>query len=393
MFEPSRASTDNYRRHRMVLFTVILTGLTSIAIHPTSGADEDDAVAVVITRPEPAAGRDVELPGSFESYEQALLYTRVTGYVAKVAVDIGDRVTRGMPLVHLDIPEMEPALGRAQADVIAAEAALQKAQAQLDRALITHKRLTELQTREHLAVTQQDVDMAAADLHVAEAAVQSAEAEISVARAKVKELAALMAYAVIRAPFDGVVAQRFIDAGTLAISGADGGIPVLEVMRMDRLRLVLAVPEPIVPHTRVGVPVEITVDAYPGQIFHASVTRYAGHLTQDTRTMRTEIDMDDQEGLLRPGMYATVRLHLDEEAGRLSVPSSLVRQDGNGESFVWTIRDGFAEKKAVKIARDDGISAVIQTGLSPETLVVLETPQELSEGQPVVISEATGEVR
>ena len=105
--------------------------------------------------------------------------------------------------------------------------------------------------------------------------------------------------------------------------------------------------------------------------------------------MRTEIDLAVQEGLLRPGMYATVRLELGGGPGELSVPASIVRHDGNGQSFVWTVRDGTVAKTPVEIVRDDGASAVISAGLQPETAIVLEGPAQLSEGQPVSIVAAT----
>ena len=387
MLAAHKSPTIIFRQDRTVLFAVVLTALACVLVGPIRGAEGEVAATVAVTRPESAPGRQVALPGSFEPYEQALLYAKVTGYVARVRADIGDRVMRGTALVELDVPEMKPALLRARADVLAAEVAQQKAQAQTERDRITYRRLAGLQASEPLAVIQQDVDMAAADLQVSEAVARSARAEIAVAEAKMEELEALMAYTVIRAPFDGVVAQRFVHPGALVVSGADGGDPVLEVVREDRLRLVLAIPGPVVPLTRVGIPAEITVDVLPQRTFTGTVTRYAGILTPDTRTMRAEIDMDSHGGILRPGMYATVRLHLGGDDGLLSVSAALIRHDEDGHAFVWTVRDGMVEKTSVEIARDDGASAVIRAGLHPDSLVVLEGPADLDEGQPVSIRE------
>ena len=350
-----------------------------------------EPVTVIVGQPRATAARTVELPGSFEPYEDAFLYAKITGYVAKVQVDIGDRVSAGAALVRLEIPEMEPALGRAQADVLAAKAASEQVAAQISRDSITYERLSQLKAEEPLAVTQQDVDMAAADLQVSEAAARSAEAEISVAKAKLGELEAMMAYAVIRAPFDGVVVQRLVDPGALVVAGSDGGTPVLEVAREDRLRLVLAVPESLVAQTNPGLPTKITVDALPGRIFEAEVSRCAGQLSQDTRTMRAEIDMDHKGGLLRPGMYATVALQLGSGPGSLSVPASLVHREAEGQSFVWTVENGTAVKTRVEIVRDDGASAVIQTGLDAGSSIVLEGPADLEEGQPVRVAATAGD--
>ncbi len=260
-----------------------------------------------------------------------------------------------------------------------------KAQAERDR--ITYQRLSGLQASEPLAVTQQDVDMAEAGLQVSEATAKSAKAELSVTQAELEELEALMAYAVIRAPFDGVVAQRFIHRGALVVSGADGGDPVLEVAREDRLRLVLSVPEAVVAQTRPGLETEITVDAIPGRTFTGVLSRCAGVLAPGTRSMRAEIDMSNEGGFLRPGMYATIRLQLGGDGEQLSVPASLIRHDGEGRAFVWTVRDGVAERTSIEIARDDGVSAVIRAGLRPESLVVVEAPPDLREGQAVRVRE------
>ena len=105
----------------------------AVAMLAVSGAGAEDAATVVVGQPWPTPPQAIELPGSFEPYEDALLYAKVTGYVSRVHVDIGDRVSAGAPLVRLDIPEMKPALGRARADVLAAEAAVEKADAQIRR--------------------------------------------------------------------------------------------------------------------------------------------------------------------------------------------------------------------------------------------------------------------
>lgn len=363
----------------------------AFALAIPGAAAAEQAATVVITTPRPAPPRTVELPGSFEPYEDALLFARVTGYVARVHVDIGQRVKAGTPLVQLDIPEMQSTLVRARADVRAAEAALELADAQIGRDRTTHERLAELQAREPRAVTQQDVDMAAADLQVSQAAAHSAEARIAVSLAKLEELKTLMTYATISAPFDSVVTQRLVDPGALVVAGADGGKPVLEVVREDRLRLVLAVPESIVNQVHEGVPALIAVDALPGQTVTGTISRYAGTLSRDTRTMRAEIDIDHHGGLLKPGMYATVQLLLDSGSDQLSVPASLVHHDGNGDPFLWTVRDGAVAKTPIQIARDDGAYTVIRSGIGPETEIVLEGPTGIHEGQPVQVASGLSE--
>lgn len=338
----------------------LLPALIALAAVISCSAEADHPQAekaplVVVTRPEVVeGGRVIEIPGSFHPYEQALLHAKVTGYVSDVNVDIGDQVKKNDVLIRLHLPETE--------------AQLREARAAAELARVTSHRLSTLRAEEPMAVTQQDVDVAAA--------------EEKVASAKVQQLKALMDYAVIRAPFDGMVARRLVDPGALVVSGYDGGDPVLEVARADRLRLVLAIPEAEVPEVKPGVKVRVTVDLLRGRIFEGKVARVSGALAQDTRTMRAEIDMDAEGGLLRPGMYATVRLQLETVPNALSLPSSVVHQESE-HAFVWTVREGSLRKAAVEIVRDDGERVIISAGLDPETRVLLAGPQNLQEGQAV----------
>ena len=256
------------------------------------------------------ARKEIVLTGNFEPYESAMLYSMVTGYVASVAVDIGDMVQRDAVLVRLKIPEMEAELARAEAEVNVAAAHLREAKAQADLAGLNHRRVAELQAKEPLAVTQQDVDMVGARDRIAAAQVESAAAELEVARAELKGLRAMEAYSKIRAPFRGVISQRIVDPGHLVVDGANGGEPVLQLDRVDRLRLVLAIPEAVVAQIAPGLRVEFTVDALPDQKFDGTITRIAGALSEESRSMRAEVDVEARQGLLRPGMYATVRVFL-----------------------------------------------------------------------------------
>ena len=233
---------------------------------------------------------------------------------------------------------------------------------------------------------QQDVDVATAEASVAHARVDSAAAEVEVDKARLAHLNTLISYATIRAPFDGVVVRRFVDPGALVVSGTDNGEPLLEVVSVKRLRLVLSVPEAAVPRVHPGLKARITVDEIPGRVFEGSVSRIAGALADDTRTMRAEIDLDAREGRLRPGMYASVRLQLDRQAGAVTLPLSSLHHDRD-DSYVWTVSDGVVAKATVEILEDDGQRVTILAGIDPETAVLLTAPPGMQEGQAVRIEE------
>ncbi|MFQ5876323.1 MAG: efflux RND transporter permease subunit [Acidobacteriota bacterium] len=354
------------------------------------GEPRGEPPLVEIVRPSAAGPEEVVLPGSFEPFERALLHAKVTGYLARMSVDIGDRVGRHAPLAELQVPEMEAELGRAEADLASATAEHHRAQAAAELTEITYRRLSELKASEPQAVTQQDVDVAAAEVEVARSRVDIAAAEIEVRRAKLSHLRALMSYAVIRAPFDGVVVRRFVDPGALIVAGAEGGDPVLEVANPDRLRLVLSIPEAVVPRVRVGLRAEVAVDALPGRTFSGEISRLAGVLADDTRSMRAEIDIDAREGLLRPGMYASVRLRLEGDETALTLPASALHHEAR-RPYVWTVRDGVVHRTEVRIVRDDGMTVTIGAGLDGGTPVVLNAPPGLRDGQVVRVREPGGE--
>ena len=258
----------------------------------------------------PVISAEIVLPGSFEPFEEIVLHANVTGYVGRVLVDIGDVVQPGAVLARLEMPEMQAEIQQAEAEVLAMQAGLRRAQAEVSLARINHRRMADVQSREPRAVTQQDVDLAAGELEVAQAQVALAEAQLAVAGARVAHLQALASYGTIRAPFKALVVRRHVHPGALVVAGADGGMPLFELASADRLRLVVAVPESAAPAVRPGVRAEIEVDALPGRTFVGEVSRTAGALSDDTRSLRVEIDMGTEGGLLTSGMYASVRLTL-----------------------------------------------------------------------------------
>jgi len=362
-------------QHVKRLAPFLLMAATSV------GAAEDPTVVVAWPQ-----RRDVQLttalPGNIEPFEAVQLHARVTGYVEDVLVDIGDLVTAGDALVRLTIPEMKPDLGRAQAELQAAQARLVRARAEADLAATEAERMTESHSRLPGAVTGQDVDVAVARRAVAEAGVALATAEESLAMASVTRLEVLMSYATIRAPFDGVVTDRMVDTGALAVQGDDSGAPLLTVMRTDRLRLAIDVPERVAPLVEPGEDMTFTVDALPGQAFRTQVTRTARSLSPASRRMRVEGDIT-QPTDCRPGMYARVTLRYGQLSDALAVPSRALRTKA-GATIVFEATNDILEEVAVSVAEDDGAWAIVSSsGLSAESAVVVDGPPGLRAGQPV----------
>ncbi len=352
-------------------------------LHCAAWAQEPPIVTVA--RPQPAAAhQSLRLPGNVVAYERTSLYAKVTGYLEEVRVDIGDRVQKDQILAILTIPEMVPELMLAEAELMAGRARAQKAEAEHALSKITHERLASLRQAEPGALTSQDLDVAAAKEKLAAAQVEIARSDIEVAQARVAQLTALMEYATIRAPFKGVVTGRFADPGALAVASDTGSKPILEVARTDRLRLLIDIPEKYVPYIGAGHKIEFALDVYPGRSFESPITRVAGVLAPDTRSMRAEVDVDGRDGLVRPGMYATVRIPLAEIPRVLAVPAAALRTVG-GRTFVFAVKDGRAMEVPAVLLLDDGAQIVIAGDLDPHSPVIVGAPPHIEHGQPVVV--------
>ena len=394
------------------------------AADPPTGASGGKAVTVQVVQPvERALTRVLNIPATLLPGEAADLYAKISGYIAAIDVDIGSRVRQGDTLLTVDVPEMADELRQAEAILTAKETKVQAlqakavqarrmveiARAEVDRAVARHdleeislKRQQEL--REGNAISQQTLDEAQsaravtdAQLRIANARVAGAQAdaaavdaevavvqsEAAVAGAELARLRTLMSYAVIKAPFNGVITARLVDPGAFVRSAADGTTTsLLTIANVSYIRLVLQIPESDVSYVRIGTPVDIDVKALRGDLIAATVTRTAMALKADTRTMRVEVDLDNNEGLLMPGMYAKVAVKLEFKAQAMVVPSRAIHVAGR-EVSVWVANESAVKVKPVKVGYDDGIWAEVLEGLTGAEKVIISAGGALAPGAPV----------
>ncbi len=348
------------------------------------------ALRVTVVEPQrrPAV-RLIALPATVEAFEKATLYAKVAGYLQWIKVDKGDRVGKGEVLALIEVPEMEMEYRGAQAAVLEAEAAYERARAQASLKEITYKRLASVFQTQPGAISGQEVDEARAQAEVAEREVKLAQAKLESARANAQRLEALLEYARIKSPYDGVVTERFVDPGNLIQNAAasSNSAPILTVMDMDRVRVYVEVPEPDVAEVDRGDPVELEFDALAGKIFRGKVTRFAIALNPGTRTMKVEIDLPNPQRLVRPGMFGRARLRLGEQPEALFLPAEGVRVDASGNKFVYVVLEGKLRKVVVRTGLDDGKLIQVE-GLRGGERVVLTSSGKLEEGAPVVFEDA-----
>ena len=396
----------------------------------------------------PRAGgieRSTTQAASVHAFEHASLYAKVSGYLQVQNVDIGDRVKLGQLLAVVEDPEIDKVveqneaalrqaearvgvarekIGSAEADKAAAEAMVDQTNADVaakqsnqDLQRKQLSRIEELVRRQAIEAKlrdeQQDrFEVATADLGVARATVLTAraqvlakaalvskaradlaeaEADVAIARANLDRAKVMQAYTQITSPYDGVVTLRSFHRGDFIRSASGGGgVPLLAVARTDKVRVVVPIPDTDVPYLNRGDAATFQVVALPGRTFGGVVTRYAESEDPQSRNMRTEVDLENPDDLLREGMYGRMTVTLQgATTGAMTIPSSgLVSQSSKGVGSVFVVRDGKAHKLDVQVTKDNGVEAEVLGGLTPEDQVITRYIGTIGEGTAVLAESA-----
>lgn len=366
--------------------TGVVTAILSIAVLGAAGCDTPvtsmttvQKVTVDVVHPiRGQIAKDIDLPGDVVGFYEAALHSKVTGYLKSIPVDKGDSVKKGQVLAQIEVPELQSNLARSQASL------------EIER--ITYDRLRKVQKDDSRLISQQDVDMAYAKYREAQAAVAT--------------LQTMYGYTKIIAPFDGVITGRFADPGALIRAGGgdfgvdetsglispgasegagghrEGGGPILTLAEIDKLRIYIYVPEASYPFIHIGTPASLHFDEFPDRVFKGTVARYASSLDLATRTMLTEVDIDNPKRLIYPRSYAHVTIELVRHNDALSVPASAIQGSGNS-ARVLVVNDGRLLEVPVKTGINNGADVEITSGLSPGSLVVATYNNTLTPGQPV----------
>jgi len=370
------------------------------------------AAASILTVPVATAApatlsNDLVLTAEFRPYQEVDVMAKVAGYVKEIGVDIGDHVHRDEILATLEVPEIRDDVARAkagvataEANIITAEAAVQRAQAGANIASLSFKRIQDVAARDRGLVPKQDIDVAQS--HALEAAAQLASADSSLKAAQETKVEAdseysralaMMQYATIRAPFTGVITKRYANTGSMiqaGIASETQSMPVVRLAQNDLLRLIVPVPVSNVAGVHDGQPVDVNVVSL-GRTLKGKVTRYADSVQMDTRTMDTEVDVPNSDGLLVPGMYAEVHLHLASRPSVLSVPIDAVDGLGTSVQQVYVVHDGAVHLTTVTTGLQTATRVEILAGLQSGDKVIVGRHSGLSDGEKVQAQPATYE--
>ncbi len=305
--------------------------------------------------------RYVTLPGNLRANQQATLFAKVAGYVTEVAVDKGDTVKADQLLAELEVPELIADFKKYEADVKVAE--------------IDLGRMTDAQKKAPDLVLPQALDKARAASEVAHANIQRTQT--------------LLDFAKITAPFAGVVTMRFVDDGAFVPAATSGGAQnaaIFTIMDYTTIRAQAAVPEMDAALVKVGQPVKVTLEALGGKTIDATVSRFAHAIDEATRTMLVEADLPNASLALRPGMYAMMKIGVEQHTGVLTVPVDALAMEKTA-AFVFKVADGKAKKTAVTLGFNDGAKVELLTGAAEGEAVILVGKGTLNDGQPVRVIE------
>jgi membrane fusion protein, multidrug efflux system len=338
--------------------------------------------------------RSIELPGDVSAYQQARLYAKVAGYLEKVLVDKGDRVKARQLLAVIQAPELEREVLAARQAYQAALAKREVEKAALKLQQTTYRRLKRVFDQDPGLLARQDLDIAQAKVQEARARLALAEAELKAAQQAARRAVDMQRYTEIRAPFAGTIAQRLLDPGTLmqsAAASAQGATqPVMEMVDDERVRIYVHVPEPEISKAHPGTEVTVRPEAYPNRQMLAQITRVAGSLDSSTRTLLAEIELANADHRLKPGMFVKVTIRLEARPDALVVPTSALMVEKD-ERAVFVVRDGKAEKLAVKTGFEGPEWTEIVGGLTGEEAVIVIGKERVSRGGTVeVVTRAGG---
>lgn len=354
------------------LVILVIVGLVPRWLHRKALGKETlelATVSVQVTYPAPGkASSALSLPAEVRPFVEAPIYARASGYLKRWYVDIGANVEAGTLLADIDTPELEQQVSGAKAELVQAEAAQSLAK-------ITAARWAELLKTSSVSV-QEDAEKQA-DLQLKVAAVDTAKANL-------QRLSDLQSFTHVIAPFAGTLTTRDIDVGDLISPGKE----LFRMAETSKLRIFVRVPQTATPGIRTGVDAELDVPELPGRKFTAKVVRTAGTIDAVSRTLLTELQVDNSKNEILSGSYATVSFADLKQDPPLVLPAYTLLFRGEGMQVGVVEPDGKVVLHSITIGRDFGKTVEVVAGITASDRVILNPVDSLVSGTRVRIVEA-----
>jgi RND family efflux transporter MFP subunit len=348
--------------------------------------------SVYVVRPIAAATPEMSLPGTTQAMQDAIIYARVSGYLSKRYVDIGDRVKAGQLLAEIESPELDQQLNQAQANLqqFIKQLDLQKANLELARTTMERYKGADQEG----AVAKLTVDQAVATYSTAQASVAAAQATVDAGNATVRQFKAMTTFERVVAPFDGVVTQRNVDVGALitagsptnntsvaptSVSGSATGL--FEISQIDTLRVFVSVPQSLAANVKSGLPAQVSIRGALNAPVKAVVTRTANALDPSTRTLLTEVDIPNSAHGMLAGQFAYVSMTVGASGQRWNLPATALIFNAQGAQVMLVEPGGKLRLQNVIVGRDFGDTIDVQAGLSGGEMIVKQPTVSLQQGQ------------
>ena len=379
-----------------VLATIVACDFKSQ--HPGANAAETPSAKVAAAMRGDIA-HTLSLAGQFQPYQVVDVHPKVTGFMVKINVDIGDRVRKGETLAVLEVPELNAQLKGTVSEVERAKDDLLRSQHEIKRAEAIHsalhadyERLLETSKAQPGLIAQQELDDAESkdlssesEVDAAKAAAAGAQQHAEVAHTDKDRVQALQNYTNVMAPLDGVIVWRYADTGALIQSGTNSNeqdIPIVRLSQSGLLRLRMPIPENDVQFVHIGDPMQVRVDAI-GRSFTGKIVRFTRDVNFETRTMETEIDVENQDLSISPGMYANTEMQLGHAEKVVTIPVEALVLKGNQETVYLLDGGNHIRVRNVEVGLRGSRLAEIKSGLEPGDRVILGAQDKYSDGEQV----------
>ena len=362
----------------------------------------------------------IKVNGDVLPLMQVDLFPKVSGYLERIDVHIGDSVRQGQVIAQIDktdflqkVKEIEAKVAQAKAqlseletgtrteELRQAEESVKQAQSRFENAKLQHERIEVLYKRD--VISKKERDIADMDFTVAEAQLASSQQNLKLLRegarqevregsqAKLREMEAILEQERIRfqntkiiAPFRGEISRKYVDAGALVSSST----PLVNLAHTETLKIIANVLEKDIPLLKPGMKAKIRVESYPGKIFEGRVEKINSTLDLSTRTLQAEIYIPNSDHSLKPGMFSNVEVVLLEKPQTLVIPREAVIEAGS-ELYVFVVEGKQAVRKGITLGYEQDRSVEVLKGLSEGDQVVIKGQQLIKEGSAIRIIEGS----
>ena len=425
---PPRAPGEKNRRNWKWLLLAIVVVLAGLALYRGWGATQKrsgaqraariDAPVQVIPVVSKSLTYSIKVTGDVLPLMQVDLFPKVSGYLERIDVHIGDRVKQGQVIAQIDqtdflqkVKEIEAKVAQAKAQLAEiktgarieelrqAEESVKQAQSRFENARLHRERIEALFRRQ--VISKKEMDGAEMESNVAEAQLASSQQQLNLLRegarqevkdasqAKLKEMEAILEQektrlqnAKIVAPFRGEISRKYVDAGALVSAST----PLVSLVHTETLRIVANVLEKDIPLLRAGMSAKIRTESYPEKVFEGRVEKVNSALDLPTRTLQVEIYIPNRDRLLKPGMFSNVEVALLTKPQALVIPREAILEAGNGMS-VFVVEGNKALRRPITIGYEQERMVEVLQGLNEGDQVVIKGQQMIREGFAVRVVE------